>query len=47
MQQLAHSIVTKIYVLNELFTVYPGHGPATKIKDEKELNPFTLQFYNR
>ena len=46
MQQLAHSIVTKIYVLNELFTVYPGHGPATKIKDEKELNPFTLQFYN-
>jgi len=47
MQQLAQSIVTKIYVLNELFTVYPGHGPATKIKDEKELNPFTLQFYNR
>src|SRR5699024_2037159 len=46
MQQLAHSIVTKLYVLNELFIVYPGHGSATKIKDEKELNPFTLQFYN-
>src|SRR5699024_5661096 len=29
MQQLAHSIVTKLYVLDELFIVYPGHGPAT------------------
>lgn len=46
MKQLAQSIVTKLYVLNERFIVYPGHGPATNIKDEKELNPFTLQFYN-
>ncbi|MEI3606814.1 MBL fold metallo-hydrolase [Pseudogracilibacillus sp. SE30717A] len=44
-EQLANSIVTHLYTLPDHFTVYPGHGPATQIGDEKKANPFTLQFY--
>ncbi len=43
--KLANSIVTQLYALPDHFTVYPGHGPATNIGDEKVANPFTLQFY--
>lgn len=42
--QLMHSIFTKLYTLPDHFTVYPGHGPATTIRDEKRMNPFTLQY---
>jgi len=45
MEQLAESIVTQLYVLDDGYHVYPGHGPATTIGDEKRSNPFTLQFY--
>lgn len=45
MKLLAQSIVTKLYELNDDYTVYPGHGPETSIRDEKQSNPFTLQFY--
>jgi glyoxylase-like metal-dependent hydrolase (beta-lactamase superfamily II) len=30
----------KLASLPEYLTVYPGHGPATTIKEEKENNPF-------
>lgn len=43
--QLANSIVTKLYILSDDFVVYPGHGPSTTIGAEKKSNPFTLQFY--
>jgi len=39
-QQLMDSIANTIYTLPEETTVYPGHGPTTTIKEEKELNPF-------
>lgn|SRR5699024_3799223 len=45
MEQLAESIVSKLYTLDDHYDVYPGHGPATNIGDEKRMNPFTLQFY--
>ena len=45
-EQLANSIVTKLYTLDDNCVVYPGHGPATTIGEEKQLNPFTRQFYN-
>lgn len=46
MEQLAESIVTQLYILDDEYAVFPGHGPQTTIGEEKELNPFTLQFYN-
>lgn len=38
--QLADSIQNKLYRLPDSYTVYPGHGPATTIGDEKLNNPF-------
>ena len=37
---LINSIKTKMFVLPDDTTVYPGHGPCTTIKDEKKLNPY-------
>jgi glyoxylase-like metal-dependent hydrolase (beta-lactamase superfamily II) len=37
---LIQSIKEKLLVLNEAVTVYPGHGPQTTIKYERENNPF-------
>ncbi|MGJ1206334.1 MBL fold metallo-hydrolase [Sphingobacterium lactis] len=39
-QQLLDSITTKIYTLPEETVVYPGHGPTTTVKEEKQSNPF-------
>ena len=39
-QQLVQSIQTKLFTLSDSTKVYPGHGPATTIGDEKEYNPF-------
>jgi glyoxylase-like metal-dependent hydrolase (beta-lactamase superfamily II) len=30
----------KIKLLPDYFVVYPGHGPATCIREEKRVNPF-------
>ena len=37
---LIANIKKKIFTLNESIVVYPGHGPTTTIKKEKETNPF-------
>ncbi|KAA9333820.1 MBL fold metallo-hydrolase [Adhaeribacter soli] len=37
---LISSIKTKLFVLPEDVTVYPGHGPSTTIGFEKKNNPF-------
>lgn len=37
---LKHSILTKMYALPDDYTVYCGHGPETKIGEEKQHNPF-------
>lgn len=39
-QQLMESIREKLYPLDDDYIVYPGHGPATTIGAEKQLNPF-------
>jgi hydroxyacylglutathione hydrolase len=41
-EQLFHSIKHKLYVLPDDTLVYPGHGPATTIGDEKANNPFVV-----
>ncbi len=38
--QLLTSIKQRLYALPEDVTVYPGHGPATTIGEEKKSNPF-------
>lgn len=38
--QLLHSITSQIYTLPEETVVYPGHGPATTVGQEKRTNPF-------
>lgn len=39
-QTLLNSIKNRIYTLPEDTIVYPGHGPSTTIKHEKNSNPF-------
>jgi glyoxylase-like metal-dependent hydrolase (beta-lactamase superfamily II) len=38
--QLINNITTKLFVLPDDCTVYPGHGPETTIGYEKRNNPF-------
>lgn len=40
MKQLEESIRKQLYLLDDAYTVYPGHGPETTIKAEKVSNPF-------
>ena len=42
--QLLTSIEQKLLSLNEDFKVYPGHGPKTTPKHEKDSNPFLNGF---
>jgi hydroxyacylglutathione hydrolase len=39
-EELAESIRTRIYTLNDGTTLYPGHGPATTVGQEKATNPY-------
>ncbi len=39
-EQLIGGIKDKLLVLDQNCIVYPGHGPSTSIKAEKESNPF-------
>jgi hydroxyacylglutathione hydrolase len=38
--QLLNSIITKLMILPDDTVVYPGHGPATTIGEERRGNPF-------
>lgn len=40
MGKIVQSIRTKLFVLPDYIKVYPGHGMATTIGDEKMLNPY-------
>jgi glyoxylase-like metal-dependent hydrolase (beta-lactamase superfamily II) len=40
LHQLLDGIRTKLFVLPDATVVYPGHGPATTIGQEKRSNPF-------
>lgn len=37
---LVQAIKTKLFPLGDDYKVYSGHGPVTRIGDEKNLNPF-------
>ena len=37
---MMNTLKTRICSLDDELVVYPGHGPATTIGEEKELNPF-------
>lgn len=39
-QQLTQSIKSRLFSLPDNTVVYPGHGPATTIGEEKRYNPF-------
>jgi len=41
---LIRSVVAEIFSLPEATVVYPGHGPATTVGDEKRHNPFFSDF---
>jgi hydroxyacylglutathione hydrolase len=38
--EMMNTLKTRICALDDELVVYPGHGPATTIGEEKELNPF-------
>ena len=38
--ELIESIQNQLFVLPDITTIYPGHGPASTIGKEKEANPF-------
>jgi len=40
MQKIIFSIQNVLYALPPKTVVYPGHGPATTVEEEKLLNPF-------
>lgn len=40
MEILLEAIQTKLFTLDDGFTIYPGHGPATTVLHEKNHNPF-------
>lgn len=40
MELLSRSIREKIYSLPDDTVIYPGHGPATRVGEEKRTNPF-------
>jgi len=39
-RQLIESVRTKIFTLPDETVLYPGHGPATTVGEEKRSNPF-------
>jgi len=39
-EQLLHSIRTQVFTLPDETILYPGHGPATTVAEEKANNPF-------
>ena len=39
-QALINGVRRKLFCLDETLRVYPGHGPATILGEEKKTNPF-------
>ncbi len=42
MEELLHSIRTKILTLPDHYRIYSGHGPVTTVEREKRTNPFIV-----
>lgn len=45
LEQLMNSIKTKLLILPDNLTVYPGHGPVTTIGEERRSNPFLQDYF--
>lgn len=45
LDELMNSIKTKLLTLPDHMKVYPGHGEATTIGEERKTNPFLQDFY--
>jgi len=45
--QLLESIRTQLLPLGDAVRVFPGHGPATTVGDERRTNPFLLAEFSR
>ena len=43
-ETLLQAVATQIFTLPDTTLVYPGHGPATTVGDEKRHNPFFSEF---
>lgn len=43
LEQILHSLHTRLLALPDDTVVYPGHGPSTTIGQERETNPFLIQ----
>jgi glyoxylase-like metal-dependent hydrolase (beta-lactamase superfamily II) len=41
---LIQSVLSRIFTLPDATMVYPGHGPATTVGDEKRHNPFFSEY---
>ena len=46
MPQLMQSISKKLLPLGDKTRVYPGHGPATTVGQERKTNPFLVERYS-
>jgi len=44
-QQLMRSIREHVMTLPDKTTLYPGHGPATTVEQERTFNPFIAPLY--
>jgi glyoxylase-like metal-dependent hydrolase (beta-lactamase superfamily II) len=44
-QQLMRSIRAQVMTLPDTTTLYPGHGPATTVAQERAFNPFIAPLY--
>jgi glyoxylase-like metal-dependent hydrolase (beta-lactamase superfamily II) len=43
LEQILHSLHTRLLALPDDTVVFPGHGPSTSIGQERETNPFLLR----
>jgi len=42
-QEMIETLRTKILPINDEYTVHPGHGPSTTMKQERVTNPYLLR----
>jgi len=46
LEEIMNSLKNKLLILPDHLKVYPGHGPATTIGEERRSNPFLQDFFH-
>jgi len=46
LEEIMNSLKNKFLILPDRLKVYPGHGPATTIGEERRSNPFLQDFFH-